>query len=130
MTSRRALIERVFGAFAEGRFAEAIPLFDEHIVLVIDDQIPDGGRYVGLEGVRDYMARFLEPWERLTIAAKSVEEIGDTVFVAVEQKGSGRESGVPADLEYVQLWTFRGERVIRLEVVRDEARARAMLGSD
>ena len=129
MTSRRALIERVFDAFAEGRFGEAIPLFDEHIVLVIDDQIPEGGRYVGLEGVRDYMTRFLEPWERLTIAAKSVEEVGDTVFVTVQQKGSGRESGVPADLEYVQLWTFRGERVIRLEVVRDEARARAMLGS-
>lgn len=129
MTDRRGLMEGVFEAFGEGRFGVAIPLFDEHIVLVIDDQIPDGGRYVGLDGVRDYMTRFLEPWERLTIAAKSLEEIGDTVFVAVEQKGMGRESGVPADLAYVQLWTFRGAKVVRLEVVRDEDRARDMLSS-
>jgi ketosteroid isomerase-like protein len=120
-------MERVFDAFAEGRFSAAIPLFDEHIVLVIDDELPDSGRYVGLEGVGGYMTGFLEPWDRLTIHATSMEEIGDTVFVAVAQKGMGRESGVPADLAYVQLWTFRGDKVVRLEVVRDEARARGLL---
>jgi ketosteroid isomerase-like protein len=127
---RRTLLESVFEAFAAGNFGSAIPLFDQHIVLVIDEAIPDGGRYVGVDGVRDYMARFLEPWERLVITAQSMEEVGDTVLVAVTQNGTGRGSQVPADFAYFQLWTFRGDRVVRLEVVRDEDRARAMLGQN
>jgi ketosteroid isomerase-like protein len=123
-------MERVFEAFADGRFGVAVPLFDEHVVLVIDEEIPDSGRYIGTEGVRDYMGHFLEPWERLTIAAKSMEEIGDTVLVTVDQRGTGRGSHVTAALEYVQLWTFRGEKVVRLEVLLDEQRAREMLQRD
>jgi ketosteroid isomerase-like protein len=125
---RRALIDDVFGAFAKGNFAAALPLLDRDIVLLIDEGIPDGGRYVGLEGVRDYMTRFLEPWELLTIEAQSVEEAGDTLLVTCAQRGTGRGSQAPADLVYFQLWTFRGDKVIRLEIVRDEQRARAMLG--
>ena len=127
MENRRALIDRVFEGFARGEFAAALPILDPDIVLMIDEAIPDGGRYIGTEGVREYMTAFLEPWEHLTIAAKSVEEVGDTVLVECAQRGTGRGSQVPADLIYFQLWSFRGDRVIRLEIVRDEARARAML---
>ena len=130
MDAKRALIDRVFEAFARGDLAAALPILDPDVVLLIDESIPDGGRYIGLEGVRDYVTSFLEPWEHLTIAAQSVDEVGDTLLVECAQRGTGRESQVPADLVYFQLWTFRGDKVVRLEIVRDEARARAMVGAE
>ena len=76
-----------------------------------------------MDGVRDYMSRFLDPWESLTIAAESFREIGDTVLVAVHQAGIGRGSGAPVDIRYFQLWTFSGGRVVRLDVIMSEATA-------
>jgi ketosteroid isomerase-like protein len=127
MDTKRELIDRVFEAFARGEFAAALPILDPDVVLLIDEGIPDGGRYIGHAGVRDYMTRFLEPWEHLTIAAQSVEEVGDTLLIECAQRGIGRGSQAPADLVYFQLWSFRGDKVIRLEIVMDEARARALL---
>jgi hypothetical protein len=53
--------------------------------------------------------------------------VGDTLLVECAQRGIGRGSQAPADLVYFQLWSFRGDKVIRLEIVMDEARARALL---
>ena len=37
--------------------------------------------------------------------------------------GAGRTSGAPAELRYLTLWTFRADKVIRIESfrVRDQA---------
>lgn len=116
-------VRAVYAAWARGEFATSLPLFDANIALVIDSGIPDGGSYAGLDGVREYMLLFLEPWETIRIAGESFEEVGDSILVAVRQTGIGRGSGVPVDQRYFQLWTFRDDRVIRLEVIfnRQEA---------
>jgi ketosteroid isomerase-like protein len=89
--------------------------------------IPDGGSYDGIDGVRRYMSAFLEPWDTLTIAAKSFESVGDKVLVNVRQAGTGQGSGVPVKLDYFQLWTFRDGKVVRLEILLGEEPARAGL---
>ena len=68
------------------------------------------------------------PWESLTIAAEWFRDAGDTVLVGVRQDGIGRSSGAPAVQRYFQIWTFRGGRVIRLEVILDEGRALKAVG--
>ena len=49
------------------------------------------------------------------------------MLVAVRQAGTGQGSGVPVELEYSQLWTFRNGRVVRPERIMSEERARAGL---
>ena len=56
--------------------------------------------------------------------------MGDTVLVAVRQRGIGVTSRVPAELRYFQLWTFTGPTVSRLEVVLREERALELAGRD
>jgi len=73
-----------------------LPLFDENLTLDVDPGIPDGGTYEGPEGVREYMSRFLDPWESITIAGESFKEVGDTILVGVRQSGIGRGSGAPS----------------------------------
>jgi ketosteroid isomerase-like protein len=65
------------------------------------------------------MQHFLEPWERLTIAADEISDGGDTVVASVLQSAVGAGSGVPVEVRYVQVWTFRDGRVVRLENFRD-----------
>ena len=121
------MIEHVYERFSAGDLPASVSLFDPSVVLVIDDGIPDGGTYVGEAGVREYLSRFLEPWESVKMAADSVEAFGDTFVVRVAQRGTGRGSLVPIDMVLFHLCTFRGDEVVRLEAVLDEERARRMV---
>jgi len=121
-------LRAVYARWAQGDFTTSLPLYDEAITLVIDPGIPDGGNYQGIEGVRTYMSAFLEPWDTLTIAAESYETIEDRVLVAVRQAGTGQGSGVPVELEYFQLWTFRDGKAVGFQVIMSEERAREAAG--
>ena len=60
----------------------------------------------------------------MTIEAREILEAGDSLVARVVQRAVGRESGLePAELEYFQVWTFRADKVIRLDVIRDRDEA-------
>jgi len=110
-----------------GDFAVGISAFEQNATLVIHPDIPDAGVFVGLDGIRSYMTRFLEAWESLTIGAESFKDVGDSVLVKVKQTGIGQDSGAPV-FDYFQLWTFRGGMVIRLDSVLSEEKALKAVG--
>jgi ketosteroid isomerase-like protein len=116
-------LRRIYASWEGGDFTLGLSTFERNVTLVIDPATLDGGVFVGVEGVRRYMTRFLDAWESLTIAAESFKDVGDTVVVEVKQTGIGQDSRVPVDTTYFQLWTFRGDRVIRLETILSEAEA-------
>jgi len=116
-------LRAVYTRWERGDFTASLPLFDENLTLDVDPGIPDGGTYEGPEGVREYMSRFLDPWESVTIAGESFKEVGDTILVGVRQSGIGRGRGAPVQTRYFQLWTFRGGKVMRLDVIMSEERA-------
>jgi ketosteroid isomerase-like protein len=116
VSDRLDAIRAVYERYAEGDFAVSLPLLDPSIALVVTTDIPDGGNFFGHAGVREYMTRFLEPWESVTLAAVSIEERDNVIVARVRQDAVGRGSGAAATLEYFQLWTFRGEKVVHLEV--------------
>jgi ketosteroid isomerase-like protein len=123
-----ATLKRVYEAWGRGDFASNPDLYDPRVTLVIDPEIPDAGSYEGPEGIRSYMTSFLEAWNSLTIAASEIEAAGDRVLVRVRQTGVGKDSGVPVTFDYFQLWTLRDGKVVRLESIMREERAREALG--
>jgi ketosteroid isomerase-like protein len=117
-------LRAVYEEWGNGNFREGVDLYDSHVVLVQGAGFPESGAHHGREGVREYMRTFLEAWTRLTIEADGFLEAGDTVVAEVVQRGTGKESGAePAEFRYFHLWSFRGCKVIRLEVVRNRADA-------
>jgi len=122
------VVAEVYEDWARGDFSTGAGLFDRHVTLVIDPGIPDGGVFVGQEGMTTYMTRFLEAWESLTIDAKSIRPVGDSVFVEGRQVGHGKDSGIAVELRLFQLWTFRGNRVVRLETILSESEALEAVG--
>ena len=125
--SDRRTLERIYERWAHGDFTAAVDAFADDVVLVMDEELPDSGRYEGADAIRDYTRAFLEPWESIAIEAESYEEHGDRLFVAVRQSGVGRDSGVPIEMRYFQIWTFREGAIIRFSSIKSELKAREAL---
>ena len=122
------IVRRIYEAWAQGDFRAGIGDLDQHVVLVIRSDFPEFGVFLGLDGVRDYMRRFLEQWEQLTIEATNLRAVGDTVLAQIVQHGKGRASGIAGDNRYFQLFTFRGQKIVRMESIMSEGEALEAVG--
>ena len=121
-------VRSIYEEWAKGNFHAGGDLYDPHIVLVQGEGFPEKGAHWGTDGVREYMRRFLEAWERVTIEAEGVDAVGESVVAEVLQRAVGEGSGAPGEFRYFQVWTFRGGKVIRLETFRERDAAFAAAG--
>jgi ketosteroid isomerase-like protein len=121
------VVRAIYDEWGRGNFRAGTELYDPHVMLVLRPEFPDAGAYVGPEEVRGYMRRFLAEWTDAAIEAEEIVDAGDSVAVAVHQHGTGTGSGAPVAMRYWQVWTFRGDSVIRIESIegREEALAAA-----
>lgn len=117
------VVREIFDAWKRGDFRASVDHLDQHVVLIVGRDFPDSGAFLGPEAVSDYTARFLEQWDRLTISAQEIRSSGDTVLVRALQRGSGQTSGVESEMTYFWIFSFRGPSIIRLESMRDAAKA-------
>jgi len=98
--------------------------------LAKSEGFPESGAYLGPEGMNRYMRTFLEAWEQVTIEADELTGVGDCVVAEVTQRGVGRGSAAETEFAYFQVWTFRGESVIRIDVsVRHWSTSRSSAGT-
>jgi ketosteroid isomerase-like protein len=117
------VVRAVFKEWGKGNLRAGGDLLDPDILLITAADLPDAGRFLGRDSVQGFMRGFLEAWANLTITAEELMESGDTVVVAVVQRGVGKESGAPGEVRYFQVWTFRGRAVIRIENLRGREEA-------
>jgi ketosteroid isomerase-like protein len=116
-------IEKVYERWSVGDLHASVDLLDPHVVLVNEPEFEVGEPAYGIEAVLSYTRRMLEAWNQFAIEAEELIVAGDSVVVAVRQHGVGAGSGVATELHYFMVWTFRGNKVVRLESFRDRARA-------
>ena len=121
-------IRAVYQRFSEGDFRASLDVVDPLVVFVLGPEFPEAGTYVGLEGLEEYTRGFLEPWSRITIKAEDITDAGDSVVAAVCQRGVGGQSGAATEFRYFQAWSFRGDKVIRLENFRGRSEALEAVG--
>jgi ketosteroid isomerase-like protein len=121
------IVQAIYERWGEGDFRASADLLDRHVVLVLGQAFgpddPDAGAYHGIEAVAQYTRRMLEPWKDFTQEAEEIVAAGNSVLVGVRQRALGKTSGVPTEMNYFTLWTFRGRRVIRIESFRERAEA-------
>lgn len=117
------VVRDIYERWREGDFRTTVDVFDPLVLFVMRREFPDAGTYLGLERLAEYTRGFLEAWSRITIEAEDITEAGDSVVVALRQRGVGGESGAATEFRYFQVWSFRGRKVIRLEGFRERAEA-------
>ena len=72
--------------------------------------------YRGHEGVRRFLSDWLELWDAYEVGVDAILAApGDRVVALAWQRGKGRESGLPMEMEWAQIATIRGGRVTRVE---------------
>jgi ketosteroid isomerase-like protein len=126
--ARVEAIRGVYERWSEGDFRASVELFDPEVTLVMRPEFPDAGTYLGVEGIERYTRGFLEPWARITIEAEEIADAGDNLVVAVRQRGVGGASGAATEFRYFHVWSFCGDRVVRLETFREREEARRAAG--
>jgi ketosteroid isomerase-like protein len=122
------IVQRIFETWASGDLRAGADDLDKHVVFVARPDFLEFGVFYGPDGIKTYMRRFLEQWERVTLEAEQIEAVGDTVLVHVVQHGKGKASGVEGDQRYFMLFNFRGTKIVRWEIVFDENEALEAVG--
>jgi ketosteroid isomerase-like protein len=89
---------------------------------------PERPTYDGVEGAREFLGDWLGMWDDWEARIEEIQDVGDRVVLAAYQRGCAKTTGVPLDMRYGQVWSFRGARVIRTETYADPAEARTAAG--
>ena len=120
-------VRAVYERWSEGDFAASVDLFDPNVVLVLPPDfgpdVPDASAYLGSGAIASYTRGLLENWADFTMEADELLAAGDSVVAGVHQRGVGRTSGIPTEMRYFTVWSFRGRKVIHLESFRERAEA-------
>jgi ketosteroid isomerase-like protein len=105
-------------------FAE---LHDPHIEARWHDQrtYPDAPQELrGREELIRFSEQYLSTWANLAQEPLEVVEApGDRVLVSISQRGRGRESGVPIEIHFFEVFTIRDRKVRKIEFFRHRADA-------
>ena len=113
----------------EGRPAEAASGLLDEFEWVVPGH-PEGDVHHGADGLLKFFQEWTEPWEGLEVDWELQQSAPDRVLAKIEMRGRGRGSGAPAEMHFFQIWTFRGDEPVRMEIYWDDAEARSAAGLD
>jgi ketosteroid isomerase-like protein len=79
--------------------------------------------YIGRDAVIKASRHYWGTWQEYQLEAEEVIDGGAKIVVAVHERVRGRNSGVPLESHFVQVWTFDEGRVVRWEIFAEKAAA-------
>jgi ketosteroid isomerase-like protein len=79
--------------------------------------------YVGRDAVIKASRHYWGTWDAYHVEAEELLDAGPSVVVILRERGRGKGSGAPFERQHPQLWTFRGDRIIRWESFQTRADA-------
>ena len=72
--------------------------------------------YSGPEGANQFNAEWAEAWDGWKLEAEKYINAGERVVVIVNQRGRSKSTGIPVDMRFAQVWSFRDGQAIRMEM--------------
>jgi ketosteroid isomerase-like protein len=118
------VVRRQTAAYVRGDWDEAMSYFDPEVIYDISRNSADGRIYRGLDGVREGFREWIGTWKDYRTELLEVIDAGeDKVVVTTRQTGTGRGSGVRAEMANGVVNTMRNGQIIRMDVypTRQEA---------
>ena len=90
---------------------------------------PDGAVRHGSRAVIEFFHDWIEQFDDLDTDWQLEETRPDTVLALVTTRAHGRVSGVPVELNFAQVWTFRDGEPVRMVLYADPDKGRAAAGA-
>ena len=119
-----AIVMRGYEAFNCGELDEAIEMFDPEIVWhtwIVPG--PGGATYRGHDGVRELWSDARNVFGNFRNEPERVILAGEKVLAFVRVCGVGKESGVEVEGRIAHVYTFRGDKVLKVESYEDRDEA-------
>lgn len=107
--------------FAVGDFSQLTDVADD-FELITSRENPEAGSYRGEPGKR-WLETWVESFDGLTIEATEIIDAGDSVFLAIVQRGRPRGSRSVVEQRWWQVLTLRGGILCKLQTFRERADA-------
>jgi ketosteroid isomerase-like protein len=117
------VLRLVYDEWAKGNMGAGLDLLDPQIVYINRPGLFVTGTCYGLPEMQRWMRGFLKEWNDYEAHATEFIPCGDTVVVAFRQVATGPGSGIPTEMSAFAVWTFRADKVIRLEKMADRREA-------
>jgi hypothetical protein len=111
----------------KGNLRDSLDLYDPLLLFIPITGFPGADHHLRPDGLTA-SAGVPAGWANFTMTAEELIEAESSVVVAVRQQAVGRGGGVPSELRYFEVWTFRGRSVIRIEQLRERADALEAVG--
>jgi ketosteroid isomerase-like protein len=89
---------------------------------------PEGSLRRGPDGVIEFFRDWAEPFEDLEIDWELHDLDDERALALVDMRGRGRASAVPVEMHFGQVWTFRDDHFVRMEMYNDAEEARRVAG--
>ena len=77
---------------------------------------PDKQIYFGAEGANQFIAEWADAWDGWELTAEDFIDAGSRVVVIVSQRGRLKATGIPVDMRFAQVWSFRDGQSIRMQM--------------
>jgi ketosteroid isomerase-like protein len=123
------IVKRIFDGWGVGDFSVGADDLDPNVMFVVRSPFPEPAMVVGSDAISEYMLGFLKQFAPgAAFRAERFRVNGDTVLADVVQHSIGRISGVEGEQSLYMLFTFRGDKIIRMESILEEADALAAAG--
>jgi len=82
----------------------------------------------GPEATLDFFRDWIDQWKDLRVDWEFEQRSPDTILTFVDMRGRGRASGVPVELHFAQVWSFREGVPVRMVYYADDDEARRAAG--
>ncbi|HXE98988.1 MAG TPA: nuclear transport factor 2 family protein [Solirubrobacterales bacterium] len=118
------LVRRAVDAFQRGDLEGVLAEAREDFEIFLPSNLPNSGRFVGLDGYSTWLGQWLDAWEDFTVEIVEMQPVGDRhVIATVRQSGLGKGSGIPVEMEIAYMWDVRDGRLAALHLYpsREEA---------
>ncbi len=128
MTEILETLERMYAlTWREGHLDAALANLPEDFEWVVPGH-PEGAVRYGRHAVTDFFRDWLDQWDEPDTDWALRQTRPDTVLALVTTRGRGRASGVPVEMNFAQVWTFRDGQPVRMVLYPNPDRGRRAAG--
>jgi ketosteroid isomerase-like protein len=122
-------ILRAYEAFNRGAPEESGLNLSPGFEFIPPPMLPEGGVPKGPDGFVGFLRTWADTFDDFGFAIEETIDAGDNVVVMAAVRGTGKDSGVDVSSPaFAQVWSFRGDEVVRMEAMPNRATAMEALG--
>ena len=72
--------------------------------------------YSGPEGANQFNAEWVDAWDDWELEVEDCVDAGERVVVIVNQRGRSKATGIPVDMRFAHVWSFRDGLAFKMQM--------------